>query len=161
MTRDEAPGPSEEDDPISSAESDAWNVAEGASAGKPSLLRYRPGLKALLGDDRYPRVLVITWSYEETNSSGMPSDSQAEEMRGFEDVIQSCVDEDRLGILAFVRTGTGTRTLYYYVSDIAEVGNRINAALEPGLPVQLTVQDDPEWHELRNVYAACGEKVSG
>ena len=98
---------------------------------------------------------------KEANYSGMPTDPQAEEMRGFEDVIQSCVDEDRLGILAFVRTGDGTRAWYFYVSDIAEVGNRINAALEPGLPVQLTVQDDPEWNELRNVYVACGEQVSG
>lgn len=144
---------------IPSAESDAWNIAEGISQGKPSLLRYRPSLQASLGDARYSKVLSIAWSYEETNSSGMPNDSQTEEMRGLEDSLQSCLDEDRTAVLAFVRTGSGIRTWYYYVSDVSDVGNRINQVLEPGLPIQLAVENDPEWQELRNVFALCGEET--
>lgn len=142
---------------IPSAESDAWNIAEGMSQGKPSLIRYRPSLKASLGDARYAKILSVAWSYEETNSSGMPSDSQTEEMRGLEDSLQSCLDDDRAAVLAFVRTGSGIRTWYYYVSDVSKVASKINEALEPGLPIQLAVENDPEWQELRNVYASCGE----
>ena len=143
---------------IPSAESDAWNIAEAMSQGKPLLLRYRPGLEVLLGDARYPKVLSIAWSYEETNSSGMPNDAQTEEMRDLEDSLQSCLDRDRTAVLAFVRTGSGIRTWYYYVSDVAEIGERINQVLDPGLPIQLTVESDPEWQELRNVYASCNEE---
>ena len=143
---------------IRSAETDAWNGAEGMSEGKPSLLRYRPGLKALLGDSRYPRLLSIVWRYEETDSSGMPNDSQSEEMRNLEDALQSCLDGDRAAILAFVRTGSGLRTWCYYIQEVAEISERINRVLEPGLPIQLEVMNDPEWQSLRTVYEQCGEE---
>ena len=89
----------------------------------------------------------------------MPNDSQIEEMRGLEDALQSCLDTDRAAVLAFVRTGGGIRSWYYYVSDVAGIGERINQRLEPGLPIQLAVQDDPEWLELRKVYSLCGEEM--
>lgn len=143
---------------VPSAESDAWNIAEGKSGGKPSLLRYRPNLKTSLGDARYPNLLSVDWSYEETNASGMPDDSQDEEMRGLEESLQSCLDEDRTAVLAFVRTGSGIRTWCYYVADVSEVGDRIQQVLQPGLPIRLTVENDPEWQELRDVYASCGEE---
>ena len=144
---------------IPSAESDAWNIAEGMSQGKPSFLRYRPSLKKLLGDHRYPKFLSIEWRYEVANSSGMPNDPQTEEMRNLEDTLQSSLDIDRAAILAFIRTGSGVRTWHYYVSDMGEVGERINQVLEPGLPIQLAVEDDPQWQKLRNVFKMCGDEL--
>lgn len=144
---------------IPSAASDAWNIAEGVSQGKPSLLRYRPSLKKLLGDDRYPKVLLIEWRYDAANSSGMPNDPQTEEMRSLEDTLQSSLDVDRAAILAFIRTGSGVRTWHYYVSDLAEVGERSNQVLEPGLPIQLAVEDDPQWQKLSNVLKMCGNEL--
>ena len=80
-------------------------------------------------------------------------------MRNLEDTLQSSLDVDRLAILAFIRTGSGLRTWHYYVSDMAEVGERINQVLEPGLPIQLAVEDDPQWQKLRNVFKMCGDEL--
>lgn len=143
--------------PIPSAESDTWNNAEGSSGGLPVLLRYRPQLEAFLGDPRYSRRLVIAWHYPITNSSGLPSDDQNDEMRLFEDLIQSHLDPDGTAILAYARTHSGTRRLNYYISDAQTLSQRINKALanQPKFPIELEVEDDPEWTGLRTILERC------
>jgi hypothetical protein len=142
---------------IPSAENDAWNVAEGDVNGKPSLLRFRPNLKSFLGIPTHSQRLVITWEYEQDNSSGMPSENQSEDMRAFEDAIVNALDSDRLAILSFIYTNNGLREWQFYVRDIEEVGIRINTALAgfPKLPISLEVQEDTNWDELHSVYNSC------
>jgi hypothetical protein len=142
---------------IESADIDAWNTAKGQVDGKPSLIRFRPYLRKHLGDPRYPRRLVITWTFEELNASGMPNTEQSDAMRGFEDKIIAALDPDRLAILAFIFTNSGTREWHFYTGNIEEVGKQINDALvnEAVLPINLQVEDDPEWHELGQVLNQC------
>jgi hypothetical protein len=101
--------------------------------------------------------LVVTWEYEQDNSSGMPSEAQSEDMRAFEDAVVNAVDPDKLAILSFIYTNNGFRVWQFYVRDIEEVGIRINTALAdfPKLPISLEVQDDANWDELRSVYNSC------
>ena len=144
-------------DPIPLAENDAWNNATGNSRGKSVLIRYRPNLEKFLGDARYPKLLTIAWQYDELNSSGMPSSEQSDEMRIFEDLVQSQLDQDGTAILAFVHTRSGIRRWNYYISDTDAVGARINEALSdrPGLPIELSVEDDAEWSEMRLLLDQC------
>ena len=142
---------------IPSAETAAWNGAEGRRNGQPVLLRYRPELQPFLGDSRYPRRLMITWSYPCDNSSGMPSDRQSDEMREFEDLLQAHLDADGTAILAFVRTHSGSRCWTYYIADAQLLSQRINTALanHPNLPVEFEVADDPDWTALKTVLERC------
>lgn len=142
--------------PIPPSDTDFWNLAEGEKHGQPTLIRYRPKLEGHLGDPRYPRRLTITWNYE-TNSSGMPSDAEADAMRTFEDALDAALDPERLAILAFIHTHGGTRRWHYYVADMGAVGNRISEALAdtPQFPIELAVEDDPDWHEMRMVLEGC------
>ena len=142
---------------IPSAETSAWNIAEGENEGKPRLIRYRPDLESCIGSSNYPQRLVIIWNYEADNSSGMPSEQLSEEMKSFEDALVGALDPDRLAILAFVLTNKGSREWHYYVSDTQEVGSRINLALStfPKLPLHLQVEDDPEWEQMSAVYSIC------
>ena len=142
---------------IPSAETSAWNIAEGESEGKPRLIRYRPDLESHIGSPDYSQRLVKIWDYEPENASGMPSDQQSEEMKSVEDALVDALDPDRIAIFAFVLTIPGSREWHYYVSDIGEVGNRINSALSsfPKLPLHLQVEEDPEWEQMRAVYNIC------
>jgi hypothetical protein len=144
---------------IPASESDAWTVAEGEVQGLPSLLRFRPNLKDWLGDPRYTQLLTIYWQYESSNSSGMPDDESSEAMGLFEDTLEAALDSDRMAILAAVRTGSETRSWHFYLRDIETVSQRINQALGPGLPIELEVEDDPDWDFLRNVFRMCGEDL--
>ena len=139
---------------IPNAESDSWAVAESLGDGQPMLLRYRPDLHEWFGDKHYPILLQISWTYEEINSSGMPSLEQANEMGEFEEMLKSVLD-DRLAILTFVHTGRGRRIWSYYIADLNKAGTQINQTLEPGYPIQIHACNDPNWDELRAVYAAC------
>ena len=144
---------------IPSSETSAWNIAEGESEGRPRIIRYRPDLEPFLGSSNYPQRLVIIWDYEIDNSSGMPSENLSEEMKDFEDALVGALDPERLAILAFVLTNSGSREWHYYVSDIQEVGNKINSALSnfPKLPIHLQVEDDPDWEQVSAVYDICNQ----
>lgn len=142
---------------IEAANSDAWSIAKGKNPEKPTVLRFRPSLEAHLGDENYPRRLAIFWKYEAEDATGMPTDSQSADMKDFEDILIEALDHDRLAVLAFVFTANGTREWNFYLSDANEVGIRINKALSdvPKLPIDLNVEDDPNWDELRQVYQLC------
>ncbi|HAV13243.1 MAG TPA: hypothetical protein DCX06_07115 [Opitutae bacterium] len=143
---------------IAAANSDAWNIAKGKNPEKPTVLRFRPSLEAFLGDEKYPKRLAIFWKFDAADYSGMPTDSQSADMKEFEDILIEALDPDRLAVLAFVFTSSGTREWNFYLSDVSEVGVRINKALSavPKLPIELKVEDDPNWDELRQVYQMCG-----
>ena len=143
---------------IVAANSDAWNIAKGKNPESPNVLRFRPSLKAFLGDENYPRRLTIIWKFEPADASGMPTDTQSLDMKDFEDLLLEALDADRLAILAFVYTTNGTREWHFYFSDVSELGIRINKALAsvPKLPIELNVVDDPNWDELRQIFQQLG-----
>ncbi|KKL01053.1 DUF695 domain-containing protein [Rheinheimera mesophila] len=142
---------------IPSSETAPWNLAEGDNNGLPRIIRYRPDLEPFIGIESHPQRLVIIWEYDTENSSGMPSDKQSDEMKAFEDVLASALDPNRLAVLAFILTSNGSREWHYYVSDIEEVGQKINNALSgfPKLPIHLQVESDPEWEQISIVYSIC------
>jgi hypothetical protein len=146
---------------IEAANSDAWNIAKGKNPEHPTVIRFRPSLEAFLGDVNYPRRLTIIWQYDAVETDGMPSERQSQDMKDFEEMLIQTLDQDRLAILAFVVTHGGSREWHFYLSDVSEVGIRINKALAsiPDLPLDLTVNDDPEWDELRQVFQQCNQKA--
>jgi hypothetical protein len=141
-----------------SADNDAWNVANGTNPDKPSVLRYRPNLQERIADPAYGSHLTIIWPYDSDNKSGMPNDLQNIELGNFEDTVVDALDSSDLAILAFVFTCAGQREWHFYVSDVGAVGQAINEALagQPVLPIELTVEDDPEWSEYQEVLRGCG-----
>ena len=145
---------------IESADSASWNIAEGQRNEQPILIRYRPDLDYLFGNEKYSQRLTIFWDYPQEDSSGLPSSSQMDSMRDFEDTVVNTLDYDRLAIFVFSYTHSGTREWHFYVSDIVKVGSRINEALSSysKLPIGLQVVDDPLWEKLNEVYAYCRQE---
>jgi len=89
--------------------------------------------------------------------SYLPTDDQSEELKHFEDSLQMELDPDRVAILAFVFTSGGIREWNYYCGDMAQVAERINAALadSPNLPITLSSLSDADWSEMRKVLSQC------
>ena len=139
------------------ADNDAWNIANGTNLDKPSVLRYRPKLRERIGDPDFDRRLTIIWPYEADNSSGMPNRQQTAELEDFEDTIVEAIDTSGIAILAFVFTSVGQREWHFYVSDVGAVGQAINEGLagRPVLPIELSVEDDPDWGEFQSVLTGC------
>ena len=144
---------------IPSADSDAWTLAEGSIDGRPSLLRFRPGLREFLGDPRFSRRLHLAWLYTDDGASGMPSSIESEAMENLENSIVHALETSRAGVLAFVFTHRGTREWHYYVADSVDLSALVNGALAdtPDLPIELQVEDDPEWLEFSDVLSSVEE----
>lgn len=142
---------------IDSAESASWNIAEGQRNNQPISIRYRPDLGYLFGNEKYTQRLIIFWDYNQEDSSELPSSAQMDNMRNFEDAIVKTLDNDRLAIFVLTYMHSGAREWHFYVSDVEEVGSRINEALFSfsKLPIELQVLDDPTWEKLNEVYAQC------
>jgi hypothetical protein len=142
---------------IKPADSDTWNIAEGNANGKPSLIRYRPELGELIGSPNYPQRLIIFWDYKQTDDSGMPSNTQLDEMKIFEDAIVDPLDVDRLAIFVYSFTNAGTREWHFYTGNIEKVGVIINSVLSrhDKFPIELQVYQDTDWSELKKVYEIC------
>lgn len=140
---------------IPSAETDSWNLAEGEVEGRPTVIRYRPGLSELLGHPSYPLRLTIAWEFGDNGDSGMPDSDAVEALESFEDRLMAVLDPDRLALLAFVYTSRGAREWHFYLSDVQEAGDRINEALhdQPGLPIDLEAAEDPNWDLFRALLA--------
>ena len=142
---------------IPSADNDAWNTAEGKMNGRPSLIRFRPNLKGHLGNPKYPKRLTIFWDYGDDELTGMPTSEQIDEMKVFEDALVNALDPGLFGIFAFAYTSAGTREWHFYVNKVSEIQYRINQALAefPKLPIELQIEDDADWGELKQVYLLC------
>jgi hypothetical protein len=140
---------------IEAANTDAWSIAKGqTTASTPTVLRFRPSLEAHLGHSLYPKRLVIIWQFEPVNTNGMPNETQSADMKDFEDMLIDALDPDRLAVLAYIYTANDTREWHFYFSDVNEVGIRINKALAniPQLPIDLIVEEDPNWDEIRQIF---------
>lgn len=132
---------------------DTWTGAEGENDGKPFLLRFRPHLQGFITTNKYNKRLTISWNYDSDDSSLMPSDDQLELMQDVEDALVDTLENDLQSVLAFVYTGQNQREWHWYSSDINETGKRLNEALADfdQLPIELSVEDDPEWSEYNAV----------
>ena len=152
-------------DTFQAAVDDTWSTANGSIDGRPSMVRYRPGLSSTLGHPALPRRLLITWEYGDDGDSGLPKDET--ELHAFESALHAALDRDRTAVLAFVFTHLGVREWHYYVNDLDVVGDKINEALadQPDLPISIKAFDDPEWTELasvlRRIHGAPAERRYG
>ena len=84
----------------------------------------------------------------------MPSDDEAKIMEQAIDAIRKNTEKDKLAILTGIYTGNDERTLVFYTRTAQVFGQRLNEALEsfPLLPINIYVENDPEWNEYQEMY---------
>jgi hypothetical protein len=137
---------------------DVWFSAEGNQNGRPVLIRGRQNLRDVVGVASHPKLLRIVWEYEVIERSGLPSSELNASMANFENTILTEMERDLLCIFFCVYVHNGTKEWAAYSSDVQATCDRFNAVLadqEP-YPVQLTVQDDPEWQEYKSLLRDTG-----
>ena len=137
---------------------DVWFCAEGNRGGRPVIVRGRQNLREIVGIESHPKILRIVWAYEVQQESGLPSPHLSEKMGGFEDIIFNALEEDLLCIFFSVYLHNGVKKWAAYTSDVQATCDKFNAALasHQPYPVNLTVEDDPLWHEYRNLMTDTG-----
>jgi hypothetical protein len=132
-------------------EKDVWAVAEGTHENMPLVIRFRPEFRSVSDFRGYPLLLQIAWPYESPNGSGLPGEADAQAMERFEERILASYERDAHAVLTAVITTNGGRQWIFYTSDVDVCGQRLAdmpQEAEP-YPVELEVEEDPDWRFLR------------
>ena len=135
---------------------DQWTVAEHEVEDKPFILRYRDALLHVSDKSGYSQILIVNWEFADPHHYGMPKDDELQTVRQFEDYLVQTFEYDCHGVFALAITGGGTRSWFFYTSDVEECERRINEEIphrEEPYPLELTMEDDPEWEILNNILA--------
>ncbi len=137
---------------MNKANADAWNIAEGKHNGYPSQIRYRPKLNLEHLQSKFPKLLTAIWEYESNKTNNhLPCPEVYDSMQSFETKLTDSLEEKDAGVITFIFTSNGQRKFCFYVNDIDIVTNILNTVIEPGLPIQLTVEEDKEWQEFKSI----------
>ncbi|MEL6486953.1 MAG: DUF695 domain-containing protein [Pseudomonadota bacterium] len=127
---------------------DEWTIAEGETEAGLLLVRYRAGDPAPADQAIFQYLIIITWSFEPRDASGLPDSETLDQMEAFENCVLDKSDEDRVwGSGVAVITHAGTREWRFYTPDVEVFQGEFSTALsgfEP-FPLQFLAFEDPEW----------------
>lgn len=137
---------------------DTWACASGMRNGVPQLLRCRTNLAQVVGCKSHSRLLRITWRYEATDASALPSDELLETMAMFENAVIGELERDFVAICVSICVSDGIKEWDAYIADAQRVCDRLNLALESHdtFPIELSVEDDPSWRVYTSLLEVMG-----
>lgn len=133
-------------------EDDSWSVGKAEVEGQPHLIRMRSSMPSEAARLRFPKLMVITWSYE-GQDSGLPDPQEYERMRTFEDALESGTEARSLGIQAASLTGAGVKEWRYYAEDGETFMASLNLDLagHEAYPLEIQMWDDAPWLGLSEI----------
>jgi uncharacterized protein DUF695 len=147
---------------IEPAASFPWLGAKGENDGRPFVVRMR---NVPLGHPlrpSYRHLLVATRSFDSPDGSGLPSDEQYASLAKYEEQVLA-LEKAGLGILAMIRTYSGTIEYVLYVADAVDAAVFLVGKNVQREEIALDAIEGDDWYEydrtrarLRFVIAANG-----
>ncbi|MET0657095.1 MAG: DUF695 domain-containing protein [Steroidobacteraceae bacterium] len=134
---------------------DPWFLSEGKIGERLALIRGREMLPPEVRPETHPNLLNIVWDYEGDPVNGMPSSAESQEMAEFEELIVPALEKDHACALFAVETYDSQRYWRFYCRDLETTQQLLWGALgtEGDLPIDLQMDDDPEWDVLSQIIA--------
>jgi hypothetical protein len=136
---------------------DSWSGIEGTKDGKLFLARFRDLPADRWPDLRFPRLFVISWSYDCDDETGLPRRDFYEQISAFEAAGIDTIERQAMGVLVCTETSQGRMDEFLYVKEVGEVVESLNEILDHDAPVEFFESMDPEWDEYRKF----GERIRG
>jgi len=129
-------------------------VSHNESTGRAMILRYVDELAADFSKSSLPVRVVVVWNYE--SDTGMPATDERQRMDLMEDALEPVIEASGIAILAIVVTGEGGREWTYFARSEREFLAGLNQVLsgQPPFPIEIHVNDDPEWFAYDDFRAA-------
>lgn len=134
---------------------DPWFGSEGKLDGSFALIRGREMVPEAVSPSTHSKLLRIVCEYDGDPLNRMPSATEGEEIGEFEERIVPALEEDHLCVLFAVLTYADHRYWLFYCRDKDATQRAIAGALgtEGDLPIDLQMEDDPQWDVLAKVLA--------
>ncbi len=123
--------------------------------GNPIFIAGRNNISAFRTSEKFKERFEIYWRYQ-SGHNGMPTDEDSVLIDEVSSLLRKTMEKDKLAILTGMYTGNGERTLVFYCRTARVMGERLNECLSsyPDLPLELYVENDPEWNEYAEMLEA-------
>ena len=124
-----------------------WSVGQFSDDDSVVLVRWRSDIVVPDLSRLYPWQFVVTWSFRDVQSNGLPGPVEAQEAQALEDLLTPALEAEAASVLALVSTGSGHREWFFYCSEPKALEARLNTVLSamPPYPLALHTGHDPEW----------------
>ena len=130
---------------------DSWTMATGQIDGRKVLARFRSSLPNPVDMDLLPYLVLLTWSYD-SSESGMPGSDTTDRMTDLEAILENSVEKNSGDLVACI-TGNGRKEWRYYTYDTDRFMDKLNRGLSghARFPIEITFHEDPEWRALKEL----------
>jgi hypothetical protein len=98
-------------------------------------------------------LTVISWKYDGSNNNGMPIEKENKKMITLERTIEDYIENDKVLLHAYSKTGNNLKELVYYIHDQDQFLEKFNKAMtgQPRYPIEITFYKDDKWEEFQNL----------
>lgn len=147
--------------PIPAEPKAEWTLAQGSYHEKAFLARYRTGVPAGVTTAGYPHAHIVTWVFKPLDESGLPTPETNDAMTALDEAF-AYLEAQGNGYLTAVATWDGKRFWQYYSRDSVETERLLAAALaaRPPMPIEIAVNNDPEWSQYARLKSAAERQES-
>ena len=126
-----------------------WFTAEQLVGDKPLMFRGRQIPDKFIGDSSLSNLLVISLSFDVTESTGLPSPAHYKMIDDLERQHFDPLEVAQLGIIAFIKTHDGLVQYFVYVSNVDAASDALEGISIASGHVELATAHDPNWNEYK------------
>ncbi|MDP2260501.1 MAG: DUF695 domain-containing protein [Caulobacter sp.] len=130
---------------------DDWIVGQTDEEDEAGLIvRCRARLPAPESRKAWQHLVLIGWTYEDQDDTGLPPKAVDRQMDAFEEAVTAAVQDSGAGVLVASLTGAGVREWRFYTLGPDAFMEALNAGLEghPEYPLEFDAFEDPDWNAL-------------
>jgi hypothetical protein len=119
----------------------------------PLIVRCRAHLPEPAARKAWEHLVLIGWSYEDADGTGLPPKAVDKQMDAFEEAVAASVQNSGAGVLVASITGGGVREWRFYTLGPDAFMDALNTALEthPEYPLEFDAFEDPDWNALAEI----------
>jgi len=130
---------------------DTWAVTRGTIEDKPLVVRFREGLRTVVGHPQYPFQIGVAIPLIEPDIHGFPSGKEGEELNIIEDKLDESLKKDDKAVFALTITANGMREFVFYASEWKpEFFEKAVKSIDSGShELQFMMQHDPTWDTFK------------
>jgi hypothetical protein len=102
--------------------------------------------------NNFPNVLHVTQNLKEVKSNGLPESDYNESLFEFDGQMCNLFQTKDEGLIFLIETFAGKRHYYYFISDSADYGERIEKIKRdnPDLDIETNSYADKDWGFLKD-----------
>ena len=127
-----------------------WLLLERDNRGNREIVVILDSLPAEDIRIKYPQLLSVTWDYRPL-PNGLPTEQEITRGHLLYSALDRILGQD--GYYAISRTGSGSRTMHYYVRNLQSHSAALKEYLDslPPISIEVSLRDEPRWDSVSEI----------